>query len=118
MTLLLGVCKALKALHEYKKDGLNKGKIQNAKKVRQEAVIADLEAADDVDAETAPSARRKRDKMRAQTPAAESEQDPLMEDILPIGQDNLKPDAIRAYAHRDIKPGQTRLLSPIYRMYS
>lgn len=106
MTLLLGICKALKALHQYKKDPANKSRIKRAKKVRQEAIIADAEAAEEVAAETDPSARRRRDKMRAEAPAEENEEDPLMEGELEMGPGNVDPSEVRAYAHRDIKPGQ------------
>jgi len=97
MVLFLGVCKALKAMHNYKvargPGGLSSQK--KAKKIRSEAAQADQEAEDEVEQ------RRGRQKGREQDPDSEQQ-----------SQEGIAPGNIRAYAHRDIKPGkrQGRLL--------
>jgi len=94
MIMLLGVCKALKAMHEYKVKA--SGNIKKAKGVRAQAVQADREAAEEVDS------HRHR---RAQS---DVEQEPLMDDEVTASQNGVAPGQIRAYAHRDIKPGMSR----------
>lgn len=108
MILLLGVCRALKAMHQYrvKSKGANSG-IQHAKKVRREAVEADLDAEDAVASGGGRRQARRKAEMRAEAGSDEDdlEQAPLMEDEVTQSQDGVAPGAIRAYAHRDIKPG-------------
>lgn len=73
----------------------------------------------DLDAEDAVTSgdHRRRTAMRAQTEAeahfgdGDVEQTPLMEDEITQSQDGVDPRAIRAYAHRDIKPGTQCKLS-------
>ncbi|KAI9845841.1 MAG: hypothetical protein M1837_004522 [Sclerophora amabilis] len=95
MVLFLGVCKALKAMHQYRVKGAAPGGNNSqgrARRVREEAARADAEAA----AEEAAS--RGRD-------AEDVEQEPLMEGEVTRAQDGVAPGDTRAYAHRDIKPG-------------
>lgn len=109
MVLLLGVCRALKAMHQYrvKDKGAGSG-LRKAKKVRREAVEADLDA-------VSGGGGRRRVRMKAQTEAEagsdedDVEQAPLMEDEVTQSQDGIATGAIRAYAHRDIKPGTSSL---------
>ena len=79
MVLLLGVCKALKAMHEYKVE--RQGKIR-AGKVRRDAAQAVGEDDEDV-------------------------QEPLMESEVQTSQAGVQEGGVRAYAHRDIKPGKS-----------
>ena len=95
MVLFLGVCRALKAMHQYRVGGPGGG-AKKAKKVRQEAADADEDAT--IQANT----RRKR---RSLDDEQESQQ-PLMEtgEVM-AAQEGVAEGAIRSYAHRDIKPG-------------
>lgn len=90
MILMLGVCKALKAMHQYKvKGGAGGAKsVKEARKIRENASRADREAAG----------------AAAHDDDDEIEQ-PLMEDEITASQDGVAPGQQRAYAHRDIKPG-------------
>jgi serine/threonine kinase 16 len=101
MVLFLGVCKALKAMHNYRVQGgpggLNSQK--KAKRIRAEAAMADEEAEEEVD-------RRTRQRGRQQNPDSE-QQEPLMDGEVTRSQEGVAPGEIRAYAHRDIKPGET-----------
>jgi len=97
--LFLGVCKALKAMHNYKVQGGPGGATsqKKAKRVRADATSADQDAEEEVQ-------RRGRQKGREQDLDSE-QQEPLMEGEVTISQEGLAPGAPRAYAHRDIKPG-------------
>ena len=103
MVLFLGVCKALKAMHNYRvqegSGGADSG--TKAKKVRGQAARADQEAADEVDQ------RRGRQKGR-EVDLDSEQQTPLMDGEVTISQEGYAPGEIRAYAHRDIKPGGRR----------
>jgi len=100
MVLFLGVCKALKAMHNYKVQGGPGGATsqKKAKRVRADAASADQDAEEEVQ-------RRGRQKGREQDLDSE-QQEPLMEGEVTISQEGLAPGAPRAYAHRDIKPGR------------
>lgn len=99
MVLFLGVLKALQAMHYYKVQGspggLNSRK--KAKGIRREAAEADEE----VEVEQ----RRGRQKGRELDPDSE-QQEPLMDGEVAMSQEGVAPGEIRAYAHRDIKPGK------------
>lgn len=101
MVLFLGVCKALKAMHYYKVGGGPGGKQsqQNAKRIRGEAARADQEAEEEIEQ------RRGRQNGREVDDDSE-QQEPLMEGEVTISQQGVAPGEIRAYAHRDIKPGK------------
>lgn len=108
MVLLLGICKALKALHQYRVERTGgRAEVAAAKKVRKQAVRADQEAEQEVEAAEANSSRRRRDKMRAMADTGDTEQEPLMDDEVTASQDGVQAGEIRAYAHRDIKPGES-----------
>lgn len=106
MVLFLGVCKALKAMHNYKVQGgpggINSQK--NARKVRGQAAQADQEAADEVEQQKGRQHGRELD------PDSE-QQEPLMDGEVTQSQVGVAPGEIRSYAHRDIKPGK-QLLYP------
>jgi len=96
MVLFLGVCKALKAMHYYKVQG-GQGGVQsqeNAKRIRDEAARAD-------DGEERRGRRSERE-----TDDEDEQAEPLMEGEVSISQQGIAPGGIRAYAHRDIKPGE------------
>lgn len=101
MVLFLGVCKALKAMHNYRVQGGSNGtkSVNKGKKVRGAAARADHEAAE------AAEQRRGRQNSREVDPDSE-QQTPLMDSEVTISQEGVAPGDIRAYAHRDIKPGK------------
>lgn len=109
MVLFLGVCRALKAMHRYRIPNGQSAKEattarRKAKKVRQEAAEADLDAEEDVAHQANTSKRRQRH------PAGDDDEDienaPLIaEGEVTASQAGVPEGAIRAYAHRDLKPG-------------
>ena len=109
MHLMLGVCKALKAMHEYKipgKSPTTKSAIskQHATSIRQEAAAAD--------AELARKAKSKHTMTATRQDAEDNDQEqnePLIEGEVTLSQAGLAPGTIRSYAHRDIKPGNIML---------
>ena len=101
MVLFLGVCKALKAMHQYKvKGGPGGTKSDNkAKKVRRDAARADAEAAQSM--EMRPSRRHH----EGDDEDDEQAEGLLEESNVMMAQEGIAPGGERAYAHRDIKPG-------------
>jgi serine/threonine kinase 16 len=97
MILFLGVCKALKAMHQYRVKGPPGGESsrRKARKVRQQGAEADREAAEEVRANQ--GRRRQTDE--------DVEEEPLMEGEVMAAQDGVAAGNMRSYAHRDIKPG-------------
>jgi serine/threonine kinase 16 len=105
MVLFLGVCKALKAMHQYKVKGGPGGarSEQKAKKVRREAARADAEAAAAENMEMRPSRKH-----REHDDDDEQEAEGLLEESeVTMAQEGVAPGGERAYAHRDIKPGMS-----------
>jgi serine/threonine kinase 16 len=100
MQLFLGVCQALKAMHEYKvREGPGGAKsADKAKKVRKDAARADREAAESM--EMRPSRRN-----RENDDDDEIEAEGLLDGEVSMAQEGIAPGGERAYAHRDIKPG-------------
>lgn len=106
MVLFLGVCKALKAMHNYRVQGGPGGadSVNNAKKIRGLAARADQDVENEV------GQRRGRKAGRASDGDADSDQEePLMDGEVTISQEGVAPGEIRAYAHRDIKPGENHI---------
>ncbi|KAK4896794.1 Serine/threonine-protein kinase env7 [Elasticomyces elasticus] len=105
MVLFLGVCKALKAMHQYRAKGPPGGERsrKKAKKVRMEAEEADEDA--EQKAIAANTSRRRRDREQDEEDA---EQEPLVDNSLAAAENDTA-DADGSYkpcyAHRDIKPG-------------
>lgn len=97
MVLFLGVARALKAMHQYRVKGAPGGAAsqRKAKGIRQEAAEADIDAAKK-------SKRRRRDQDQGQE---DTEAEPLMEGEVTMSQEGVGDGELRAYAHRDIKPG-------------
>ena len=89
MVFFLGVCRALKVMHQYKVKGPPGGaKSQGkARRVREEAERADRDAAEELGH------------------GDEEAEQPLMDGEITRSQDGVDPGQERAYAHRDIKPG-------------
>ncbi|ORY09449.1 serine/threonine kinase 16 [Clohesyomyces aquaticus] len=104
MVLFLGVCRALKAMHQYKVKGGPGGakSADKAKKVRKEAARADAEAAEGMEMR---ASRRHREDDNDE----EQENEPLMEAEVTMAQEGIVPGGERAYAHRDIKPGNVMI---------
>ncbi|KAI9748849.1 MAG: Adenylyl-sulfate kinase [Chaenotheca gracillima] len=104
MVLFLGVCKALKAMHQYRVKGGPGGATSQgkARRVREEAAHADAEAAEEVDGRRT---RRDRSRERDADDGNFVEQEPLMEGEVTRAQEGVEAGQTRAYAHRDIKPG-------------
>ncbi|USW54170.1 Putative serine/threonine-protein kinase, active [Septoria linicola] len=102
MILFLGVCRALKAMHQYKVGGAPGGKAsrRKAKNVRQEAAQADREAEEEV-------TRANQSRRRSQRDAddEDEQEEPLMESEVMAAQEGVPEGQTRSYAHRDIKPG-------------
>jgi serine/threonine kinase 16 len=96
MVLFLGVCRALHAMHDYKvKEGGSGGNSQTkAKRIRGQAAQADQEAEHEVE-----------QRRNGESDPDSEQQQPLMESEVTRSQDGVAPGEIRAYAHRDIKPG-------------
>jgi serine/threonine kinase 16 len=100
MVLFLGVCKALKAMHQYKVKGGPGGakSLGKAKNVRKEAARADAEQAEAMEMR---ASRRHREGDDDE----EQENEPFLEAEVTMAQEGIAPGGERAYAHRDIKPG-------------
>ncbi|KAF2674681.1 kinase-like protein [Microthyrium microscopicum] len=97
MKLMVGVCRALKAMHQYKVGGAPQS-AQSARQVREQAARADRSAAEE----------RHED---------EDVEQPLMDSEVTRSQEGMRVGQQRAYAHRDIKPGNIMIdddgLTPI-----
>ncbi|KAL8867613.1 MAG: hypothetical protein Q9174_005547, partial [Haloplaca sp. 1 TL-2023] len=97
MVLFLGVARALKAMHQYRVKGAPGGpeSRKKAKMVRAEAEEADQDAAR--------KAKTRRKDVDADDEAIE--QEPLMNGEVTRSQEGVGEGELRAYAHRDVKPG-------------
>lgn len=105
MVLLRGVCRGLKAMHQYRvgETGKGGGGVGESKKVRGQAQRADREMEEEEEEVEANSSRRR----QRRGGGDDQEQEPLMEDEMTAAQRGHGKGEIRAYAHRDIKPGKT-----------
>lgn len=104
LRLFLGVCRALKAMHQYRVRGepeTTNGR-NKARRVRADAARADEDAANEAVAMNT-SAKGPRDRGADHD---DVEHEPLMEGEVTRAQEGLSAGEIRAYAHRDIKPGE------------
>ncbi|KAL8694057.1 MAG: hypothetical protein Q9218_001235 [Villophora microphyllina] len=99
--LFLGVARALKAMHQYRVKGAPGGEAarRKAKNVRAEAEEADKDAV------------RKAKTRRKDVDVDEEdvEQEPLMNGEVTRSQEGVGDGEVRAYAHRDVKPGNIML---------
>ena len=98
MILFLGVARALKAMHQYKVKGAPGGPtaLNKARAIRREGAEADEDASR--------QAKRKRD--RSDREEGDIENQPLMGNEVTRSQEGVDDGELRAYAHRDIKPGE------------
>lgn len=101
MVLFLGVARALKAMHQYRVKGAPGGtrSQKQARRVREEGEREDKDAARQV----------KRGKRRDVDVDEEDveQQEPLMNGEVTRSQEGVEEGEIRAYAHRDVKPGMS-----------
>ena len=96
MILFLGIARAMKAMHQYRVRGggtggsatATKGPKGQAQHVRDDARNADRDAA-------------------RQATGDEEEEQPLVADEISASQVGISEGELRAYAHRDIKPGRS-----------
>ncbi|KAL8734777.1 MAG: hypothetical protein Q9181_003062 [Wetmoreana brouardii] len=109
MILFLGVARALKAMHQYRVKGAPGGaqSRQKARHVRQEA--------EGVDKDAARKAKTRRKDVDVDD--EDVEQEPLMNGEVTRSQEGVAEGELRAYAHRDVKPGNIMIsdsgLSPV-----
>lgn len=101
MILFLGVARALKAMHQYRVEGGSsvRGR-REAKGVRKEGEQADKDAVRKVR-----RAKRKAAVADVEHDEEDVEQEPLMNGEVTRSQEGVEEGQVRAYAHRDIKPG-------------
>lgn len=97
MMLMLGVAKALQAMHQYRvKSGASS--TRKAKAVRREGEEADAERSMQM------KPKRANDE--------DDENEPLMDDEVTRSQEGVQDGDLRPYAHRDVKPGEIVLVNP------
>jgi len=103
MVLFLGVARALKAMHQYRVKGApgGAGSVERAKGVRREAAEADKDA----------GRKAKRRKDRDEEDGG-GDTEPLMEGEVTMSQEGVGEGELRAYAHRDVKPGMPFFCPP------
>ena len=101
MVLFLGMARALKAMHQYRVKGAPGGErsMKKAKGIRKDAQEAEEDAARQND-------RRKKRGEREDEDPGDVEQQPLMDGEVTRSQEGVGEGELRAYAHRDIKPGE------------
>jgi serine/threonine kinase 16 len=105
MVLFLGVCRALKAMHGYQVRS-GDGSRRKAKNVRREAAGADREAEEEVRGKGKAKGKKRSQGMAGGEDGEDDvEFEPLMEGEVMAAQEGLAEGQPRAYAHRDIKPG-------------
>jgi serine/threonine kinase 16 len=102
MSLMLGVAKALKSMHQYK---INSGaaSARQAKAIRREGAEADEDMSRQM------GKPKRRNTHRADN---DVEQEPLIDDEVTQSQEGVAEGDFRPYAHRDIKPGMCDLFDP------
>ncbi|KAI9723207.1 MAG: hypothetical protein M1828_004310 [Chrysothrix sp. TS-e1954] len=129
LRLMSGVCEALRAMHQYRvpsADVAGEGRrgVREARRVEEEARMADEEAEEEAEdafeeeglnsqGEVAANSSRRRRRRRRRVGGGggreeddgEEEEAPLMDDEITTSQVGVAPGQVRAYAHRDIKPG-------------
>ena len=96
MELFLGVAQGLRAMHQYRVGGGGGSGVaeeaRSARQVRDEAEEADEDAARRAGATT-------------ESGEPDIEQTPLMDGEIVRSQEGVEAGELRAYAHRDVKPG-------------
>ena len=104
MVLFLGVCRALKAMHGYEVKRGN-GNAKKARNVRREAAGADREAEEQARGKGKGKNKRNQGMSGGEDGEDDVEFEPLMEGEVMAWQEGVGVGERRAYAHRDIKPG-------------
>jgi serine/threonine kinase 16 len=104
MVLFLGVCRALRAMHRYEAKG-GDGNRKKAKDVRREAATADREAEEEARGKGRGKGKKKTQVMAGEDGEDDVEFEPLMDGEIMASQEGVGEGQARAYAHRDIKPG-------------
>ena len=101
MVLFLGVARALKAMHQYrvKRGPGGEDAQKRAKAVREEAEEAD------VDAKRRSARRKRKTGENLDVDFNEEQEQPLMDGEVTRSQEGVDDGEVRAYAHRDVKPG-------------
>ena len=108
MVLFLGVCRALKAMHQHRvgssttRSGAQSSR-KKAKRVRGEAADADREAEAEASRIQANTSRQRREADNINDDD-DIEAEPLMDSTPTAALEGVPEGDIRAYAHRDIKP--------------
>ncbi|MCJ1336194.1 hypothetical protein MMC09_001470 [Bachmanniomyces sp. S44760] len=102
MVLMRGVCEGVKALHCYRVGG---GRGGDARKVRREGERVDREREGEREERKMKKGGRKKGGGHQGEEGVEMESEPLMEGEVMRSQDGIAEGEVRAYAHRDIKPG-------------
>lgn len=100
MKYMLGVCNALKAMHQYRIRS-NNARVA-AQAIREEAAHEDADAAR---RQGRAQKRTMTGDQQHQADISEEQEEPLMPDEVTRAQEGKAPGDTRAYAHRDIKPG-------------
>lgn len=97
MVLFLGVAQALKGMHQYRMKGAPGGarSQKQARRVREEGEREDKDAA----------RQAKRGGKRIDVEEDVEQQEPLMNGEVTRSQEGVEEGELRAYAHRDVKPG-------------
>lgn len=104
MMLMLGVANALESMHQYRvKSGASS--TRKAKGVRREG--------EDADGERSMQMKPKRRPSQMHGDDEDEENEPLMDDEVTRSQEGVQDGGLRPYAHRDIKPGKSRLFSSL-----
>ena len=109
MVLFLGVCKALKAMHQYRvRTGAAAKDADNARRVRHEAEEADEDAAR-AKGKGKGKGKGRKSSIKMEPDGHENTEEeaaPLMDGgEVTRSQEGVATGEIRAYSHRDIKPG-------------
>ena len=107
MVLMRGVCEGVKALHCYRVGG---GRGGDARKVRREGERVDREREGEREERKMKKGGRKKGGGHQGEEGVEMESEPLMEGEVMRSQDGIAEGEVRAYAHRDIKPGEFDIL--------
>lgn len=112
MVLFLGVARALKSMHQYRVKAGPGGPnaVKKARVVRQEGAEEDRDAIRNVKQR---SRRKGAPDGDPDLDQRDVEQEPLMAGEVTRSQEGVEEGEIRAYAHRDIKPGTQARPFPI-----
>src|SRR5579859_1962991 len=105
MALMLGVCKALKAMHQYKVRGSGPGQGSGGSTHTKAKTVRGEAAGEDADAAKRQQRQGKRGSDSNHAPGDEAEQPLMSGGEVAQSLEGAALGEIRAYAHRDIKPG-------------